>query len=149
MVPGWEASHAWQGWHDMPSSPVGQVAVMANERGLAAGLGVEFAPPYRADRIRHLLDTTDDWRAEQLATVHTDTHLAAAGPLLDLLVPLDGLEPAAAELRERLLTWDRRMDADSVDAAAFAPPWRRLPNHPPTRRCSGRGWAYRPASGTR
>ncbi|WBB50684.1 penicillin acylase family protein [Verrucosispora sp. WMMA2044] len=134
VVPGWEASHAWQGWHDMPSSPVGQVAVMANERGLAAGLGVEFAPPYRADRIRHLLDTTDDWRAEQLATVHTDTHLAAAGPLLDLLVPLDGLEPAAAELRERLLTWDRRMDADSVDAAAFADlraaVTRRLAAHP-------------------
>ncbi|WFE42966.1 penicillin acylase family protein [Verrucosispora sp. WMMD1129] len=120
VVPGWEASHAWRGWHDMPKAPVDRVAVMANDRGIAAELGVEFAPPYRADRIRHLLDATDDWGAEQLATVHTDTQLAAAAPLLDLLATLDGLGPAAAGLRERLLAWDRRMAADSVDAAAFA-----------------------------
>ncbi|MTK02204.1 penicillin acylase family protein [Micromonospora sp. CP22] len=134
VVPAWGADHAWQGWHDMPSAPVGQVAVMANERGISAGLGVEFAPPYRAERIRHLLDAVDDWQAGQMASVHTDTYLAAAGPLLDLLATLDGLDPAAAGLRDRLLAWDRRMAADSVDAAAFADlraaVTRRLAAHP-------------------
>ncbi len=120
VVPGWEAEHAWRGWHPMPKSPVDGVAVMANERGIAAALGVEFAPPYRADRIRELLTTGSGWHPEQMSTVHTDTYLAAAGPLLDLLAGVDGLSVVAADLRARLLRWDRRMDADSVDAATFA-----------------------------
>nr|WP_230416430.1 penicillin acylase family protein [Micromonospora tarapacensis] len=120
VVPAWDARHAWQGWHTMPKAPVDQVAVMANARGIATALGVEFAPPHRADRIRQLLDAATDWRPERMAAVHTDTYLAAAGPLLELLAGLEGLGPAPAGLRERLLAWDRRMAADSVDAAAFA-----------------------------
>nr|WP_240955882.1 penicillin acylase family protein [Micromonospora sp. HNM0581] len=134
VVPGWDASHTWHGWHTMPRAAVDQVAVMANARGIATPLGVEFAPPYRADRIRQLLDTAGDWRAEQQAAVHTDTYLAAAEPLLALLATLDGLDPAATTLRDRLLSWDRRMAADSVDAAAFADlrtaVTRRLATHP-------------------
>ncbi|MFV2100923.1 penicillin acylase family protein [Micromonospora sp. LOL_024] len=134
MVPGWAADHTWQGWHPMPKTPVDQVAVMANDRGIAAALGVEFAPPYRADRIRELLDTAGDWRSEQLAAVHADTYLAAAAPLLELLAAPDGLGPAAVGLRERLLAWDRRMATDSVDAASFADlraaVTRRLAAHP-------------------
>ncbi|MEV6812536.1 penicillin acylase family protein [Micromonospora sp. NPDC051296] len=120
IVPAWEPAHAWRGWHAMPKSPVDGVAVMANERGIAAELGVEFAPPHRSDRIRHLLTEATDWRPGQMATVHTDTYLAAAGALLDLLAGLDGLSAGAVALRERLLAWDRRMAADSVEAAAFA-----------------------------
>ncbi|MFF0718059.1 penicillin acylase family protein [Micromonospora sp. NPDC003816] len=120
VVPGWSAEHMWQGWHDTPQSPVDGVAVMANERGISTALGVEFAPPYRADRIRTLLTARTGWRAEQMAAVHTDTHLAGAAPLLAVLADLDGLSTDADALRTRLLAWDRRMAADSVDAAAFA-----------------------------
>ncbi|MFG2062130.1 penicillin acylase family protein [Micromonospora sp. NPDC048871] len=120
VVPAWEPGYAWQGWHPMPKRPVDQVAVMANERGISAGLGVEYAPPYRADRIRELLGERTDWRTEQLAAVHTDTYLAAAGPLLDLLAEVDGLSAQGQALRDRLLRWDRRMAADSRDAARFA-----------------------------
>ncbi|MEU5551122.1 MULTISPECIES: penicillin acylase family protein [unclassified Micromonospora] len=120
VVPGWSAEHTWQGWHDTPQSPVDGVAVMANERGISTALGVEFAPPYRADRIRTLLTARTGWRAEQMAAVHTDTHLAGAAPLLAVLADLDGLSADADALRTRLLAWDRRMAADSVDAAAFA-----------------------------
>ncbi len=120
VVPAWDAQHTWQGWQPMPKAPVTQVAVMANDRGISAGLGVDFAPPYRAERIRELLTAGTAWRADQLAGVHTDTHLGSAGPVLDLLTGLDGLTADAAALRERLLRWDRRMAADSLDAAAFA-----------------------------
>ncbi|WP_433527935.1 penicillin acylase family protein [Micromonospora sp. CA-263727] len=120
VVPAWEPEHAWRGWHPMPSSPIDGVAVMANDRGIAAGLGVEFAPPYRADRIHALLTAGTGWLPQQMATVHTDTQLAAAGPLLELLAGLTGLSTEATDLRERLLRWDRRMAADSVDAATFA-----------------------------
>ncbi|MGI5271186.1 penicillin acylase family protein [Nonomuraea sp. CA-218870] len=124
VVPAWEREHEWRGWHDpMPRAPVRGLAVTANERGLSEPLGVEFAPPHRADRIRELLETAPASRAcsaGDLAAVHTDTFLASAAPLLTLLAKLDGLTPEAARLRDRLLGWDRRMDDTSTGAAAYA-----------------------------
>ncbi|MCQ9184829.1 penicillin acylase family protein [Streptomyces sp. IBSBF 2953] len=121
LVPAWEPGHEWTGWHEMPRAGLDDgIAVMANQRGPAAELGVEFAAPHRADRIRALLSQRRRWSAPDMPALHTDTHLASAAPLLDRLTALDGLTGPAAELRERLLRWDRRMDADSRDAARFA-----------------------------
>ncbi|MFG2955440.1 penicillin acylase family protein [Streptomyces sp. NPDC048291] len=121
LAPAWLPGHDWQGWHEMPYGDLTDgVAVMANQRGPATPLGVEFAPPHRADRIRALLDERRTWSAAGLPVIHTDTHLASAAPLLDCLAALDGLTPEAAALRDRLLAWDRRMDAGSTDAAAYA-----------------------------
>ncbi|MEU6393301.1 GNAT family N-acetyltransferase [Streptomyces sp. NPDC046939] len=121
VVPAWEERYAWQGRHEpLPRAGVEGVAVMANERSLAAPLGVEFAPPHRARRIRALLDERESWQAEEMSRVHTDTELASCKPLLDLVARLDDLSPAAAGLRESLLNWDRRMVAGSVRAAAYA-----------------------------
>ncbi|MBQ1098613.1 penicillin acylase family protein [Streptomyces sp. b94] len=120
-VPAWEPGHEWDGWHTPPRAGLADgVAVMANQRGPAAPLGVEFAPPHRADRIAALLAGKERWAAADMSAIHTDTHLASAGPLLDRLTALDDLTPAAAALRDRLLSWDRRMDAGSADAAAYA-----------------------------
>ncbi|MFI5474917.1 penicillin acylase family protein [Streptomyces cacaoi] len=121
LVPAWEPGHEWTGWHEMPRAGLADgVAVMANQRGPAAELGVEFAPPHRADRIRALLGERRQWSASDMPAIHTDTYLASAAPLLDRLSALDDLTGPAAELRDRLLRWDRRMDADSQDAARFA-----------------------------
>ncbi|OLZ68581.1 antibiotic transporter [Streptomyces sp. IMTB 2501] len=120
-VPAWHPGHDWHGWHKTPYAPVhDDIAVMANQRGLATPLGVEFAPPHRADRIRTLLDAHRTWTADAMPAIHTDTHLASAAPLLGHLAALDALTPEAARLRDRLLAWNRRMDADSTDAAAYA-----------------------------
>ncbi|WP_328658259.1 penicillin acylase family protein [Streptomyces sp. NBC_00334] len=120
-VPAWEPGHEWTGWHTPPRAGLtGGVAVMANQRGPAAPLGVEFAPPHRADRIATLLAGRERWSAADMPAIHTDTHLGSAGPLLDHLAALTGLTPEAAALRDRLLAWDRRMDADSTGAAAYA-----------------------------
>ncbi|MFE7233004.1 penicillin acylase family protein [Streptomyces sp. NPDC002405] len=121
VVPAWEPGHDWRGWHEPPRAGLTDgVAVMANQRGPAAPLGVEFAPPHRADRIRALLDERRQWSAADVSVLHTDTQLASAAPLLEHLATLDGLSDGAAALRDRLLRWDRRMDADSADAALFA-----------------------------
>ncbi|MDQ0787933.1 penicillin acylase family protein [Streptomyces sp. B3I8] len=120
-VPAWEPGHEWTGRHGTPYGGFDEgLAVMANQRGPSAPLGTEFAPPHRADRIRALLGGRPRWRAADMPEIHTDTHLASAAPLLDHLAALDGLAPAPAALRERLLRWDRRMAADSADAAAYA-----------------------------
>ncbi|MFE7897955.1 penicillin acylase family protein [Streptomyces sp. NPDC057424] len=121
VVPAWEPGHEWRGWHVSPRAGLTDgVAVMANQRGPAGPLGVEFAPPHRADRIAALLEGRERWSAADMPALHTDTHLASASPLLDHLDALDGLTPEAAALRDRLLGWDRRMDAGSADAALYA-----------------------------
>ncbi|MFH8451326.1 penicillin acylase family protein [Streptomyces fungicidicus] len=147
LVPAWEPGYEWRGWHEPPRAGLADgVAVMANQRGPATPLGVEFAPPHRADRITELLSRRHRWSAADMPAVHMDTHLASATPLLTHLTTLptppttpgapgsagfsaegdvaaasgSGLSEAAAALRERLAAWDRRMDAGSADAALFA-----------------------------
>jgi penicillin amidase len=121
LVRAWEPGHEWHGRHETPYGTVDDgLAVMANQRGPSTPLGVEFAPPHRAARIRALLEERDQWSAADLPALHMDTHLASAAPLLDLLAALDDLTPAEAALRDRLLRWDRRMDADSTEAATYA-----------------------------
>ncbi|MFF3897428.1 penicillin acylase family protein [Streptomyces sp. NPDC001812] len=134
-VPAWEPGHDWRGWHEPPRAGLTDgVAVMANQRGPASPLGVEFAPPHRADRIAALLARKEHWSAADMPALHRDTHLASATALLDHLAALDGLSGPAAGLRDRLLRWNRRMDADSADAAVFAAVRgavvRRLAEHP-------------------
>ncbi|MFJ4283798.1 penicillin acylase family protein [Streptomyces massasporeus] len=121
VVPAWQPGHEWRDWHVPPRAGLTDgVAVMANQRGPAEPLGVEFAPPHRADRIAALLAGKERWSAADMPTLHTDTHLASASPLLDHLDALDDLTPEAAALRDRLRGWDRRMDAGSADAALYA-----------------------------
>ncbi|WP_210593731.1 penicillin acylase family protein [Streptomyces sp. GESEQ-35] len=121
LVPAWEPGHEWQGWHEMPYGELTDgTAVMANQRGPSTPLGVEFAPPHRADRITALLGEKKEWAAGDMSAIHMDTRLGSAAPLLDHLAALDDLTPEAAALRDRLLGWDRRMDAGSTEAAVFA-----------------------------
>lgn len=121
VVPAWDAAHQWDGWHDpMPREDLNGPAVMANGRELAAPLGVEFAAPHRADRIRELVNARHDWSADEMPDIHTDTYLGSAGSILDLLTDLDDLSPEAVALRTELLTWDRRMDAASTTASSYA-----------------------------
>lgn len=120
-VPAWEPGHDWQGWHDSPRAGLTDgIAVMANQRGPAAPLGVEFAPPHRADRITALLREKEQWSAADMPLIHMDTHLASAQPLLAHLEALDGLSPEAVTTRETILRWDRRMVASSREAALYA-----------------------------
>lgn len=122
VVPAWETGHEWQGWHDTPRAGLTEdgVAVMANQRGPAEPLGVEFAPPHRANRIAAMLAEKDKWSADDMPALHMDTYLASAGPLLDHLAALQDLTPQAAELTATLLRWNRRMDADSEQAALYS-----------------------------
>jgi penicillin amidase len=120
VVPGWSAEHAWDGWYEMPRAEVDGPAVMANARELAAELGVEFAAPHRARRIRTLLDARTNWTVADMPSIHTDTFLGSAGSVLDLLVDLEELSAEAVALRTELLTWDQRMDAASSTASSYA-----------------------------
>ncbi|CAM5320418.1 hypothetical protein SCYAM73S_05299 [Streptomyces cyaneofuscatus] len=155
VVPAHDPAYAWrEGAEPTPRTevePVTGTAVMANERGLAAPLGIEFAPPHRARRIRELLGTPPGagargltgppWSSADMAAVHTDTRLASSRQLLSLLAWAPDLGPDAERLRDRLLLWDRHMDADSADATLYsrlrADVVHRLAAHPALRPVTG------------
>jgi penicillin G amidase len=118
-VPAWETQYAWNGWKRLASNNVDGFAAMANDRGISGELGIEFCSPHRVERIKELLGARSDWAPADMAAIHMDTYLPTAASLLKLLPELE-LGEAAALLRERLLAWDRRMDAESAEAAAFA-----------------------------
>ena len=120
VVPAWQPGHDWRGRHDTPHAEVDDLAVMANARGIATPLGTEFAPPHRADRIAELLRRSHDWTAPEMASVHMDTQLPSTAPLLDRVAETEPRTPAATRLRDGLLAWNRRMDADSTAAADYA-----------------------------
>ncbi|MEU9292819.1 penicillin acylase family protein [Streptomyces sp. NPDC048266] len=142
IVPAWDPAHSWEAAPaPLPRAEVRGHAVMANARGLAAPLGVEFAPPHRAARIDALLGASADWTPETTTAVHRDTDNASAARLLAAVARAGGAEagdagaddaatggtgagarlsPAAAAVRDRLLAWDRRMDAESTDAGLYA-----------------------------
>ncbi|MFE0735838.1 penicillin acylase family protein [Streptomyces sp. NPDC058855] len=122
LVPAWDPAHAWAPEPaPLPRAEVRGHAVMANARGLAAPLGVEFAPPHRAARIDALLSASDDWTPEATAAVHRDTDTPSAARLLEAVRRAgEGLSPGASAVRDRLLAWDRRMEADSTDAGLYA-----------------------------
>ncbi|WP_443052050.1 penicillin acylase family protein [Streptomyces sp. NBC_00250] len=127
VVPAWDPAHAWEAAPaPLPRAEVDGHAVMANARGLAGPLGIEFAPPHRAARIGTLLDASADWTPETVAAVHRDTDNPSAARLLAAVARVGDagvgtvLSPAACAVRDRLLAWDRRMDADSTDAGLYA-----------------------------
>lgn len=107
-----------------PAVAVPEVAVDANERPgrPEIDLGSGYSAPYRADRIRTLLDELRPGTVDDFAPVWGDAELGSAAALLPLL-PSGPLGERDDAVRQRLLAWDRRMDAASVPAALFSA-WR-------------------------
>lgn len=123
-VPAWLPGHEWTGWVvDLPGSfvgPDGRV-VTANQRLTPDfdRLGVEFAPPHRADRLDALLEGRVGLTGADMATIQADVQAPRPGVLLDLLDRFTALSPAATALRASLRGWDGKMAADSREAAAY------------------------------
>ncbi|MFW6868656.1 penicillin acylase family protein [Nocardioides sp. CPCC 206347] len=114
-----------QGWVDDLPRTTGPVLVSANDRAMPGfeRIGDDFARPFRADRIRERLAelaAAGPITSEQAGEVLADVRQTAGAALLATIARLIDLDGPAADLRDRLLAWDREMSADSVDAALFA-----------------------------
>jgi penicillin amidase len=124
-VPGSDPAHAWTGWiRDLPhtSVPPDGAVVTANQRMEGYDrIGVEFAPPGRADRIAALIDGRDDLTPADFAAVHADTFAGQPSALLDALARIDvpGLSEDARQALDDVLAWDQHFDAGSAGAGLF------------------------------
>lgn len=107
-----------------PPVAVRDTHVDANERPDRPDidLGAGYAAPHRARRIRQLLGELDPRTPEDFVAIWGDTALPSADRLLAFL-PDGTLPDAETAVRAALQTWDRRMDAASVPAGAYAA-WR-------------------------
>ncbi len=120
-VPADDPTTTWTGWVDLPREVVDPdaVVVSANQRRGPGWerIGHEFAPPVRAERIAALLAGHRALTVEDAARIHGDTAAPTARALVDRALAAD--VPEAADLVERLRTWDETMDADSKGAAVL------------------------------
>ena len=114
----------WDGWvTELPRSDIPRDGTFAtaNDRGSAAyaRIGEDFAPPFRADRIRELLAGQARSTAADVVGVLADTRQNAGQVLLQIVRDLDDLSGPASEVRDELLAWDHRMTGDGPGAARF------------------------------
>lgn len=131
-VPGWDERHRWRGYEtgslgdpDFPATPAeGAVSVTANQRMSAVPAlqptTTECVEHFRASRITELLDETGAVSPGDCARIHRDVRLEQAQAVQGLLARIVGNTPAAEDVRQRILAWDRTMAVDSTDAFLFA-----------------------------
>ncbi|WP_372733907.1 penicillin acylase family protein [Nocardioides sp.] len=116
----------WSGWVDLPGYDIsgdGHVVSANEHRGPESlPIGTTFAPRHRAERLNALLEGRRDFRPADFEMLHNDTLDGGADTMVAVIAGLDP-GPAGRAVQGAITSWDRRMDADSAGAAAFAA-WR-------------------------
>jgi penicillin G amidase len=121
--------HAWVGFlpfDDLPhqTNPPDGILVTANHDvrppDYPYTYGANFAPRFRAERIRAVLEREQRLTVEACARLQNDTHAPVFALLRPLLEALTCSDPNAQKARDLLLTWDGCLDADSAAAGLFA-----------------------------
>jgi penicillin amidase len=127
-VPGWTDDHEWHGdvpYDEMPRvvNPATGLIVTANQRivddSYGHYLGLDYARPDRALRIHDQLDAATSVTVDDMAAVHRDRRSLAADVWVDRLSALPGADDLERNALERLRSWDRRLEADSVAASIY------------------------------
>jgi penicillin amidase len=112
-APGWSGLYEWRGWlhlDDLPHALLprqGGVFVSANQDAARTNRLVEVlgeARPRTLEDFEHLQHDTEAWNAGQLVQLLSSLHPSR-----------DDVEAA----RRRLLEWNRRVSADSTEAALY------------------------------
>lgn len=126
-VPGWLDKYAWKGfvpWERMPRQidPAAGMIVTANNRIVAQQddyLTTDAHPPHRARRIWQRLQELNAATVDDMADIHRDLLSIPAVEICARLAKVPLTDSGAVALRDRLVAWDNRMDAESVAANAY------------------------------
>ncbi len=132
-VPGWVDDYDWTGFNDTrnnPSSinPLKGFLITANNRTIPIDFPVHvtrsWMPPYRARRIRELLDKSDKHTAQDMIQMQMDRKAVEAevwiAALRRVVPQLKEIDPNAWTIaRDYLLDWDGYFEPESSSAALF------------------------------
>ena len=134
-APGWLAKYDWAGWipfDQLPQSynpPSGEI-VAANQKIVPPGyrhfITSEWAPPYRARRIKELLDAVPKHTVPSFARLQADVVSLPAREQLPRMLKTHPLSPQARHALELLSSWDGSMSIDRPEPLIMTAWWRAL-----------------------
>lgn len=117
-APGWEAKYDWDGFiafENLPQSynPASGVIATANEKIVSKDyphyLTSEWVLPYRALRIRQLLDAAPKHTPQSFARIQSDTVSLQVREILPLLLKARTTDAEAQQVLQQLGRWDANM----------------------------------------
>jgi penicillin amidase len=130
-VPGWNGLYDWQGFipfAELPAvlNPNDGMVLTANHRisgenyPLHTAIRGEWANPYRADRIRQMLDATSRHDVRSFAEIQADVYSIPGRLLADLYAGLSLENDLERHARDLLTGWDGQLHAQSAPGAIYA-----------------------------
>lgn len=127
-APGWEARYDWAGWLPAEATPGDDGArgwiATANQRIHAADyphfLTQDWAPPYRQQRIEHLLQATPKHSVDSFRAMQSDLHAEATLRLLPHLLGAPSTHALAAAAKARFDGFAGAMAADAAAPLIFS-----------------------------
>ena len=123
-APGWDAKFDWNGFipfEGLPRSynPAAGEIVTANNKIVPDNypyyLTSEWVPPYRADRIKQLLDATPKHTLQSFERIQADTMSLQVHQILPLLLKTKTADAEAQQVLQQLARWDADMSAAGAE----------------------------------
>jgi len=123
-APGWEAKYDWDGFipfDALPRSynPASGSIVTANNKIVPDDypyyITSEWVPPYRADRIKQLLNATPKHTLQSFERIQADTVSLQVRQILPLLLKTKTADPEAQQVLQLLGRWDANMSAPGAE----------------------------------
>lgn len=127
-APGWDARYDWTGFVPFDAlprafNPADGLIVTANQKIVPPDypwfITAEWAPPYRAERIRTLLEALPRHSEASFRTIQADTVSLAARSIVPFVTSAAVATPEAKQAIDRLRRWDGEMGTASVEAQIF------------------------------
>lgn len=128
-VPGWTGAHEWQGvipFEEMPRlrNPETGFIVTANNRIVGDEypyyLAIDYAPGFRARRIRDRVLQATAWRVQDMAAVHADRVSIPGRGFAHLLARIEPLDEPSRQAKMHLSGWNGEMEREGTAATIYA-----------------------------
>jgi penicillin amidase len=126
--PGWTGEWEWQGTvplGEMPQqwNPPEGYLVTANDNPFPEDFpyytGTDWAAPYRATRIRQMIEASDALTPDDFQTMQRDVTSLPAPKLVPLLVALPTADIVVQRAQEQLSTWNFQLEGDLPGAGIY------------------------------
>src|SRR5215204_2068326 len=126
--PGWTGEFEWEGWipyDELPElvDPVQGFIVTANNRVVDGSyphhITSDWLDGYRAARIEQLLEATEEHDLESFRRMQTDLYSIPGDEVVHRLARLEPTSQREVRAIERLKSWDRVLDSETVAGTIY------------------------------
>jgi penicillin amidase len=128
-IPG-DGSREWKGYLEIKKkpnthNPSSGMIITANENltdrnyNYPEAIGYEWSDPIRGDRIAEYFGDGRKMTMADMMEIQNDHFSIPARSLVSMLKPLKAGEEATENARKQLLTWDFKLDVESIEATIY------------------------------